>query len=180
MTRCTCDCSGGPLGTGRSAGFGGGTCAGAPAQDKTSQRSQRVPIAPNPAHNWLLSCHAQDSCNPAIGMHGELKAAAVQGAMHAPKSRCICISELQPSLVRIKRTTLHMAHGAARYTRHMQLAHQAASGALQQAAHWLRHAGYHCPMPALQGPEALLRRLDFPTPCIARLGVMSASCLPSV
>ena len=43
----------------------------------------------------------------------------------------------------------------------MQLAHQAASGALQQAAHWLRHAGYHCPMPALQGPEALLRRLEF-------------------
>ena len=97
MTRCTCDCSGGPLGIGRSAGFGGGTCAGAPAQAKTSQRSQRVPIAPNLAHNCLLSCHARDPCNPAIGMHGELKPAPVQGAMHAPKSRCICIAELQPS-----------------------------------------------------------------------------------
>ena len=33
MTRCTCSCSGGPLGTTR-AGFGGAACAGTPAQAK--------------------------------------------------------------------------------------------------------------------------------------------------
>ena len=37
MTRCTCDCSGGPLGSTR-AGFGGAACTGKPAYVQNFQR----------------------------------------------------------------------------------------------------------------------------------------------
>ena len=59
-----------------------------------------------------------------------------------------------------------MAHRAARYTRHMQLAHQAASGALQRGpAHCPRRARLHSRAPQLQRLTGQLMAEPHPAQC---------------